>query len=310
MRVVDAFCGTGGWSAGAIAAGCTPILGIDSDEKPLRLWATNCPDGRAACAAIGTTDAVDWPVADADVHVHLSPPCTSLSKARAGSATATSVAAALDAVRWCLDLVLAKGYASFSLENVATPAVQALVAEYTQRHPDRIAAVVLDAADYSTASNRVRLIVSTPGVIRRLKEMPVKRVSVADAFAAAAELPLPAEFLKSNTSNRDGTPCVRSVQQPSFCVTASHPHVWCDRAGVTVRCLTPSESAVLMGFPRSWRLPLGSRVGMRAVGNAVRCPPPQHTTMHTATHATPHAAPHERPTRQPRRCRRRWPPPS
>ena len=309
MRVVDAFSGTGGWSAGAIAAGCTPILGIDSDEKPLRLWATNCPDGRAACAAIGTGEAVDWPAADADVHVHLSPPCTSLSKARAGSASATSVAAALDAVRWCLNLVLAKGYVSFSLENVATPAVQSLVAEYTQRHPDRIAAVVLDAADYSIASNRVRLIVSTPGVVRRLKEMPVQRVSVADAFAAA-ELPLPAEFLKSNTSNRDGTPCVRSVQQPSFCVTASHPHVWCDRAGVTVRCLTPSESAVLMGFPRSWRLPLGSRVGMKAVGNAVRCPPPQHTTMHATTHATPHATPHERPARQSRRCRRRWPPPS
>ena len=309
MRVVDAFAGTGGWSAGAIAAGCKPILGVDCDEKPLRLWATNCTPhgGRAACVTIGT-DAVEWPAADADVHVHLSPPCTSLSKARAGSATAASVTAALDTVRWCLDLVLAKGYASFSLENVATPAIQALVAEYTQRHPDRIASVVLDAADYSTASNRVRLIVSIPGVVRRLKEMPVQRVSVRDAFATA-EMPLPAEYLKSNTSNRDGSPCVRSVQQPAFCVTASHPHVWCDRAGVTLRCLTVAESSVLVGFPRSWRLPLGSRVGTMAVGNAVRCP-------HAACHAHHHARaprtppPHERRARQSRRCRRRWPPPS
>ena len=94
------------------------------------------------------------------------------------------------------------------------------------------------------------------------------RVSIAEAFKAA-KLPLPADFLKSNTSNRDGSPCVRSVHQPAFCVTASHPHTWCTRVGETVRCLKPSESAVLMGFPRSWRLPLGSRVGTRAVGNAV-----------------------------------------
>ena len=104
MRVVDAFCGAGGWSAGAIAAGCTPVLGVDSDAAPLKLWATNCsPAGRAVCATIGE-DAIEWPEAAPDVHVHLSPPCTSLSKARAGSASASSVATALDAVRWCVQL--------------------------------------------------------------------------------------------------------------------------------------------------------------------------------------------------------------
>lgn len=125
----------------------------------------------------------------------------------------------------------------------------------------------------------------------------MRRVSVADAFAAAG-VSLPAQFLKSNTTNRDGTPCVRSVrgngsaraasvapacptvprararqvQQPAFTITASHPLIWCDRAGVTLRCLHVSESALLMGFAPGWTLPLGSRVGLRAVGNAV--PPP------------------------------------
>ena len=33
--------------------------------------------------------------------------------------------------------------------------------------------------------------------------------------------------------------------------------------------MSPRESAVLMGFPSSWRLPKGSRVGQRAVGNAL-----------------------------------------
>ena len=94
-------------------------------------------------------------------------------------------------------------------------------------------------------------------------------MSVADAFAAAG-LPLPAEHLRSNTTNRDGSPCVRGVQQPAFCVTASHPLTWCDPGGATVRCLTVAESACLMGFPPGWKLPLGSRNGLRAVGNAVR----------------------------------------
>ena len=152
------------------------------------------------------------------------------------------MSAALGAVRWCLDLVLERGYASFSLENVATPALVSLLDEYARRHPSRVAHVVLDAADYGVPSNRARLIASTPAVIQRLKEMPVTRVSVAEAFAAAG-LPLPAKFLKSNTTNRDGSPCVRSVQQPAFTVTASHPLVWCSRAGVTKRCLTVASAA-------------------------------------------------------------------
>ena len=241
MRVVDAYAGIGGWSAGAQQAGCTPVLGVDSDEQPLRLWATNLPSARAACATLGT-DAVDWPAADPDVHAYFSPPCSSLSKARAGRASPSEVSAALGAVRWCLDLVLERGYVSFSLENVATPALVSLVAEYARRHPSRVAYAVVDAADYGVPSNRARLIASTPAVIQRLKEMPVTRVSVAEAFAAAG-LPLPAKFLKSNTTNRDGSPCVRSVQQPAFTVTASHPLVWCSRAGVTKRCLTVASAA-------------------------------------------------------------------
>ena len=154
MRVVDAYCGTGGWSAGAVAAGCAPILGIDCDHTPLQLWAANCAPhgGRAACATLGTDERVDWPEAAPDLHVHLSPPCTSLSKARAGSASAASVAAALDGVRAAVELVLERGDASWSLENVATPAVVACVRALAERHPARVAFVVLDAADYGCCS--------------------------------------------------------------------------------------------------------------------------------------------------------------
>ena len=66
-------------------------------------------------------------------------------------------------------------------------------------------------------------------MVKRLREQPTVRVTVAEAFAASG-LALPADYIRSNTSNRDRSPCVRSVQQPSFCVTASHPLcVWAGR---------------------------------------------------------------------------------
>ena len=40
MEVVDAFCGAGGFSAGAMVAGCRVTMGIDSDPVPLKLCGT------------------------------------------------------------------------------------------------------------------------------------------------------------------------------------------------------------------------------------------------------------------------------
>ena len=266
MDVCDAFCGAGGFSAGAVAAGCRVVVGIDSDATPLKLWAANT-GGRAVRATIGV-DAIDWPEPRQGLHVHLSPACVNLSKARSGSATKGEVGDALKMVRFCIELVLQRGYSSWSLENVSTPAVVKLLNELATLHAGTVAYVVVDAADYGTASSRTRLIAAPPSCIKRLLEQPTRRVSVAAAFATTG-LPLPAQYIRSCTTNRDGTRCVRSVQEPAFCVTASHPLTWCDRGGVTVRCLTAKESAVLMSFPPDWKLPKGSRDGQRAVGNAV-----------------------------------------
>ena len=65
-------------------------------------------------------------------------------------------------VRWCLELVVERGYHSWSLENVATPAVVQLVKTIAARHPSAVAFATVDAADYGSASSRLRLIASTP----------------------------------------------------------------------------------------------------------------------------------------------------
>ena len=85
FRFCDAFSGIGGASAGAMEAGCKILMGIEIDDKILRPYATNT-GGQAVCATIGK-DKIPWPDAAPDVMIHLSPPCTALSKARAGSAS-------------------------------------------------------------------------------------------------------------------------------------------------------------------------------------------------------------------------------
>jgi hypothetical protein len=156
------------------------------------------------------------------VHLSLPQPCTQLSKARAGSASAAAVHSALDMLRHCLQLVVDMEYESWSLENVSSPSVVAAVAAFGKEHPQVIAHTIVDAADYGTPSNRTRLVAGPPAMVKRLREQPTVRATVAEAFAAAG-LALPADYIRSNTSNRDHSPCVRSVHQPSFCVTASHP---------------------------------------------------------------------------------------
>ena len=168
FRFCDAFCGIGGASAGAMAAGCKVEMGIEFDDKVVRPYATNT-GGRAVCATIGR-DEIPWPDAAADVMIHLSPPCTALSKARAGSASEAEIDDGLDMVRFSLDLVIEKGYVSFSLENVSTQQTRTLLDEYVSRYPTRIAYTTLDAADYGVPQNRTRLIAANPATIQLLRQ--------------------------------------------------------------------------------------------------------------------------------------------
>ena len=62
---------------------------------------------------------------------------------------------------------------------------------------------------------------------------------------------------------------MRSVEEQSFTVCASHALTWCNREGQTQKVMTARQSAILMGFGNNWRLPTGSRSAQRVVGNAL-----------------------------------------
>ena len=167
--------------------------------------------------------------------------------------------------------MLGRDDCSWSLENCSTPAVVGVLDEYMVRYPDRVAHAALDAADFGSCQTRTRRIAGPPALIRHLQERAAtRRVCVREAFETAG-VPLPATHFR-NQSTRGGVPCVRSVENLSFTVCAGHGLTWCDARGATVRVMTARESAILMGFPTGWRLPVGSRAAQTAAGNAMCVP--------------------------------------
>jgi len=154
MKVIDAFCGVGGFSCGALEAGAEVILGIDSDTVPLRVWASNVPGAKAKLKTLSPMSELDLPPASPDVHLHLSPPCQAFSRARANSASESEVNGSLDLLRYCIDLVLARGDFSWSIEEVPAPAVRLLFQEYAKSHPMKVSWAILDCADFGSPQNR------------------------------------------------------------------------------------------------------------------------------------------------------------
>ena len=185
-----------------------------------------------------------------------------------------------DGIRQALQVVLNYKYTSWSLENVSTPTVRELLDEFALRAPDLVSYTTVDAGELGAPTTRRRLIAGPPAMIERLREIPVHRVSVAEAFAAAG-VNLPAQYIKNSTRSRDGSACIRSVSSQAHTQTASHPLTWCRADGRTVRCLTVEETAIIQGFPQKWMLPRGSRAGIRALGNAV-APPVARAVMRAA----------------------------
>lgn len=264
MQFVDLFCGVGGFTAGARRV-ATAVMGVDSDDSMVRLWAANA-EARGVLADLWTDEA-RVPEARPDLHVHMSPPCTLLSKARRcrGGAPAKSLSG-LDAA---LSFVRDGAYTSWSLETVSTPLTRSFMAQWQEQNPKfAMSWTVVDAADYGTPSTRVRIIAGNKQLVHELRQVPVSRLSVLEAFAQAG-LEVPTEHIKNNTKTKTGQPCVRSVQGPSHTQTASHPLMWCDKHGNTQRCLSIAETAVVMGFPPTWMLPQHCRPAVRALGNAV-----------------------------------------
>ena len=103
MRVVDLFAGLGGMTCGALEAGASVVLAVDSDPTPLKVLGANAPATTTVVATLGEgRDEVSLPPAAPDLHVHLSTPCTELSVAR--RCTNADTAGGLEMIRCTAEL--------------------------------------------------------------------------------------------------------------------------------------------------------------------------------------------------------------
>ena len=220
---------------------------VDSSADALSVYKTNF-SVPVSCVEVGPgrTDFA-FPAPRERLHVHFSPPCQELSNAKRGPRSESG----LEMLRWSVEM--GTKYHSFSVETVHTGATLALAKAQAAANPARVAYGVYDAVNFGAAQTRVRLIIATPAIIRRLNEAPASaRVSVEDAFrAAGVAIPAGATHVRNSSPSKDGSN-IRPIQGPAFTCCASRALTFSNAAGQTVLSMRPDHTLVLMGMPNAF----------------------------------------------------------
>lgn len=139
MEVEDLFCGVGGFTCGALMEGAVVSSGVDNSDAALRAWSENVPASTSRLHEIKVGEAL--PYDDPTRHVHASPPCTELSRAKAYR-TEDQADSGLSLLRWTIECL--KSLTSWSIETVATSKTRQLFDEYAPY----VAYKVIDAYDF------------------------------------------------------------------------------------------------------------------------------------------------------------------
>ena len=264
MKVVEVFCGCGGFGALASTVGHEVVMGIDNDSVALDAWHRNNTGGVKQCLTLPPAAPIQWP--EGELHVHFSSPCQSYSGAKRDATDAERVAGD-NLLKWSIDTALQ--FESWSFENVRSLRSKAVLEEYKAKYPGKMDFVCVDAVDYGVPQHRTRLVAGPPAMIQRLKELTkTRRVTVEEALKGA-NLAVNSDSLRSMAQlrNSDG-PCLRRVTQPSFTVL-TRPLKWHKGSEERGKTLSVAQMACLQSFPPSYHFPVLAKDAYRVIGNAV-----------------------------------------
>lgn len=288
MRAVDLFAGAGGFSTGAVMAGCRVVYAANHWPAAVEAHADNHPDTIHACQDL---QQADWTAVPAHDVLLASPACQGHSPARgkerphhdALRSTAWAVVSAAECHRPAVVVVEnVPAFTGWQLYPAWCAAMHAL--GYA------LAPHIIDAADHGVPQHRRRLfIVATrsqhPLELHLPKREHRPAADIID-FSAGRWSPIDRPGRSPHTLQRiaagraaHGSRFVapyygsgsgetgRSLQRPIGTITTRDR--WAVIDGDRMRMLSVPEARSAMGFPADYRLPHDHKTAMHMLGNAV-----------------------------------------
>lgn len=289
MRAVDLFAGAGGFSTGAVMAGCSVVWAANHWQAAVDIHSRNHPATAHACQDL---QQADWSAVPAHDILLASPACQGHSRARgkdlprhdAQRSTAWAVVSAAEFHRPAVVVV----------ENVPEFARWALFPAWCSAMVAlgyALAPMILDAADHGVAQHRRRLfVVATRSkhpidlIFAARERVPASsiidltagawsaidrpgRAAKSLARIAAGRVQFGEQFVVAYYGNETGG---RSLRRPLGTVTTVDRYAVVN--GARMRMLSAAEYRSAMGFPGNYQLPKRHRDAVKMLGNAV-CPP-------------------------------------
>lgn len=286
MNAIDLFAGAGGFSTGAVMAGCRVVYAANHWPAAVQVHANNHPDTLHVCQDLQQADWTQVPAHDLTL---ASPACQGHSRARgkerphhdAQRSTAWAVVSALECHRPAFAVVEnVIEYAQWTLFPAWCSAMHAL--GYA------LAPHIIDAADHGVPQHRRRLFIVAsrskhPIELRLAKREHVGAATIIDFAAgnwslidrpgrspatlariAAGRADHGDRFMTAYYGNERGG---RSLARPVGTITTRDR--WAVIDGDRMRMLNVDECRKAMGFPYGYQLPERGKDAMHMLGNAV-----------------------------------------
>ena len=285
LEVYDFFAGAGGFSEGARQAGCAVVWVCDNDPLALKTHAVNHPRAEHRLADL-PLPRTEWPFPTDGraFHAHFSPPCQKFSQLNAANRKEGDRDHAKNLVTWSVETALASGATSWSLEQVKSRHIVALLEAVKRRHPGKVEWAALDFAELGVPQTRTRLIAGPPELVAAL----MRRRSKANVRSARSAIAKPrGTYIRNSkhwvSSSKDasgkityvkagwGDHCF-SLDRPAPTVVAARGLNWITRtdAGTYLHPrLNQAEYAALQTFPPTYRWPDTEQHAQQQIGNAV-----------------------------------------
>ena len=300
LEVWDLFCGVGGFSEGAKQAGCRVAFACDSDNDALNAHKRNHSDAVHMRCTLPAQ--LPLPTDGRRFHLHGSPPCQRFSNASGQQGQSEAgLEHAMRLVEWYLETALASQATSWSMEQVAAPAVVQIVHRHARSNRVHMAWGVFRLDALGVPQTRRRLIAGSPAIIARLRRLESSAAarSVRDVIPRCRGTHIRnSKSWTSRSPNNDARSKAKysynkalwsdwchSVDGLAPTVLAHRSLTWVTLQEATKKVthspLTLGEHACLQTFPKWYRLPRNKVLGLRLVGNSV--PPRVAKLMLTAT---------------------------